>query len=157
MQLRFDIENDVSILKDKKFNYDYYLDSFLEVFIKDNNNELSLFSTTMHSTIIIELSELLTELHQTGKKQTLDPFGNANTYTLEKVGNNIIVTNFDKLSNKEEWKHSFELVEFTNAYIKEMKKYLNAMVNVEANITNNQNYILLRERLSMLEKSVQPK
>lgn len=152
MQFRFDIENDVSILRNENFNYDYYLDSFLEVFIEENNKEFSLFSTTMHSTIIIDLSEKLIELYKTGKKQILDPFGNANIYTFEKVSNNITITNFDKFSNLEEWKYSFNFSGFIKAYIKELKRYLNTMVTVEADIINHPNYILLRDGLGILEE-----
>ena len=33
MKIRFDIENDVSVLKNKNVHADFYLDSYLEVFV----------------------------------------------------------------------------------------------------------------------------
>jgi len=109
MKIRFDNENDVSVLKNKNVHADFYLDSYLEVFVMNNNKWVFLFSTTIHSTIVIELNQLLIKLHKTGKKQVLDTFGNANVYIFNKVGENLLITNFDKFSNKEEWLYSFSV------------------------------------------------
>ena len=43
MKIRFDIENDVSVLKNKKVHADFYLDSYLEVFVIEKNKEVLLF------------------------------------------------------------------------------------------------------------------
>ncbi|WP_337982479.1 hypothetical protein [Lysinibacillus sp. C5.1] len=85
MKIRFDLEDDdVTVLKSKNIRADFYLDSYLEVFVLENNQETLLFSTTLHSTIIITFSRQLIELHRTCKKQVLDTFGNANVYTFKK-------------------------------------------------------------------------
>ncbi|MCS1381489.1 hypothetical protein [Lysinibacillus sphaericus] len=157
MKIRFDIENDVSVLKNKNVHADFYLDSYLEVFVIEKNKEVLLFFTTMHSTIVIDFNQLLIELHQTGKEQTLETFGNANIYTFKKVGSNMLITNFDEFSNTEEWQYTFAIMEFTKAYIKELKRYLHAMVMEEANIMKRPNFILLRQGLNELEEIVQEK
>lgn len=150
MKIKFVIENDVSVLKDKNFNYDYYLDSYLELFIEDSKQESLLLSTTMHNTILIALCDILIELNKNGKKQTLETFGNPNTYTFEKSSSNISITNFDKFSNQVECKYTFNLVEFTNSYIKEITSYLDLMENTECNIAKHSNYVLLKEKLNVL-------
>ncbi|MEK5332326.1 MULTISPECIES: hypothetical protein [unclassified Lysinibacillus] len=157
MKIRFDIENDVSVLKNKNVHADFYLDSYLEVFVIEKNKEVLLFFTTMHSTIVIDFNQLLIELHQTGKEQTLETFGNANIYTFKKEGGNILITNFDEFSNTEEWLYSFDFMEFTKAYTKELRRYLHAMVMEEANIMKRPNFILLRQGLNDLEKIVKEK
>lgn len=149
MKIKFVIENDVSVLKDKNFNYDYYLDSYLELFIEDSKQESLLLSTTMHNTILIALCDILIELNKNGKKQTLETFGNPNTYTFEKSSSNISITNFDKFSNQVECKYTFNHVEFTNSYIKEIT-YLDLMENTECNIAKHSNYVLLKEKLNVL-------
>lgn len=151
MRLKFEIENDVSVLRDKKYGYDFYLDSFLEVVVHDKDSKFSLFSTTMHSTIIITFTELLIELHKTGRKQTFDPFGNANVYTLERIRKDLKITNFSALDDQVEYVHVLNFTDFTNAYLKEIERYLKAMIAVEANIAEHQDYVLLFERLNMLK------
>lgn len=150
MKIKFVIENDVSVLKDRNFNYDYYLDSYLELFIEDSKQESLLLSTTMHNTILIALCDILIELNNNGKKQTLETFGNSNTYTFEKSSSNILITNFDKFSNQVECKYTFNHVEFTNSYIKEITSYLDLMENTECNIAKHSNYVLLKEKLNVL-------
>ncbi|WP_409369953.1 hypothetical protein [Lysinibacillus sp. 38-6] len=157
MKIRFDNENDVSVLKNKNVHADFYLDSYLEVFVMNNNKWVFLFSTTIHSTIIIELNQLLIKLHKTGKKQVLDTFGNANVYIFNKAGENLLITNFDKFSNKEEWLYSFDFMEFTKAYTKELRRYLRAMVMEEADIMKRPNFVLLSQGLLELEDIVQEK
>ncbi|MCT6926068.1 hypothetical protein [Metasolibacillus sp.] len=154
MQLIFNIENDIAVLKDTNLGPDYYLDSFLEVFIQDMNKEFSFFSTTMHSTILIALCDLLTQLHPNGEKQILDTFGNSNTYTFEISNNDIIITNFDHFSHEEEWKHSFNFFEFTVAYTAELRNYLTTMKNVDIHIEKHSSYKLLSEKLILLEKII---
>jgi len=151
MRLKFEIENDVSVLLDKRYGYDFYLDSFLEVLVHNKDSEFSLFSTTMHSTIIITFTELLIELYKTGHTQTFDPFGNANIYTLERVSNDLKITNLSAFGDQVEYVHILNFTDFTNAYSKEMERYLKAMMAVEANIAEHPDYVLLFERLNMLK------
>ena len=111
----------------------------------------------MHSTIVIDFNQLLIELHQTGKEQTLETFGNANIYNFKKVGRNMLITNFDEFSNTEEWQYSFDIIEFTKAYLKELKRYLHALVMEEANIMKRPNFKLLKQGLFELEGIIQEK
>lgn len=157
MKIRFDLEDDVSVLKNKHVHADFYLDSYLEVFVIENNKEIFLFSTTLHSTIVIELIQLLIKLYKTGREQILNTFGNANIYTLKTDINNLIITNFDEFSNSVEWQYEFDFMGFTKAYTKELRRYLHAMVMEEANIMKRPNFILLRQGLKELEEIVQEK
>lgn len=157
MKIRFDIENDVSVLKNQKVHADFYLDSYLEVFVIENNKAILLFSTTIHSTIIITFSRQLMELYLTGKKFILDTFGNANFYTFKKAGNNVVITNFDEFSKSQEWQYTFDFIDFLKAYTKELRQYLQAMVTEEANIMKRPNFILLKDRLKSLEEVVYAK
>ena len=155
MKIRFDLEeDDVSVLKNKNVRADYYLDSYLEVFALENNKNIFLFSTTLHSTIIITFSRQLIELHRTSKKQVLDTFGNANVYTYKKEGENIVITNFDEFSDAQEWQYTFDFMEFTKAYTKELKRYLQAMVAKEPNNMKRPNFKLLSQGLAALEAIV---
>ena len=157
MKIRFDLEDDVSVLKNKHVHADFYLDSYLELFVIENIKEIFLFSTTLHSTIVIELIQLLIKLYKTGREQFLNTFGNANIYTLKTDINNLIITNFDEFSNSVEWQYEFDFMEFTKAYTKELRRYLHAMVMEEANIMKRPNFILLRQGLNELEEIVQEK
>lgn len=121
MKIRFDLEDDdLSVLQNKNIRPDFYLDSYLEVLVIENNKEFFLFSTTLHSTIIITFSGHLIELHRTCKEQVLDTFGNANVYTLKKIGSNLLITNFDEFSNSVEWQYAFDFMAFTKAYTNEL-------------------------------------
>ncbi|AHN24322.1 hypothetical protein [Lysinibacillus varians] len=158
MKIRFDLEDDdVTVLKSKNIRADFYLDSYLEVFVLENNQETLLFSTTLHSTIIITFSRQLIELHRTCKKQVLDTFGNANVYTFKKVEKYIVITNFDVFSNSEEWQYTFEFKAFVKAYTKELRRHLQNLVVKDANIMKRPNFILLRQGLNELEEIVQEK
>ncbi len=158
MKIRFDLEDDdVTVLKSKNIRADFYLDSYLEVFVLENNQETLLFSTTLHSTIIITFSRQLIELHRTCKKQVLDTFGNANVYTFKKVEKYIVITNFDVFSNSEEWQYTFEFKAFVKAYTKELRRHLQNLVVKDANIIKRPNFILLRKGLNELEEIVQEK
>ncbi|QPQ35159.1 MULTISPECIES: hypothetical protein [unclassified Lysinibacillus] len=158
MKIRFDLEeDDVSVLKNKTVHADYYLDSYLEVFVLENNKETLLFSTTLHSTIVIELNHLLIDLYQTGEERVLDTFGNANVYTYKKEGKNIVITNFDEFSDAQEWQYIFDFMEFTKAYTKELKRYLQAMVAQEPNNMKRPNFKLLSQGLAALEAIVEAK
>ncbi|MEK5332328.1 hypothetical protein [Lysinibacillus sp. FSL W8-0992] len=155
MKIRFDLEeDDVSVLQNKTVHADYYLDSYLEVFVLENNKEILLFSTTLHSTIVIEFNHLLLDLYQTGEERVLDTFGNANVYTYKKEGKNIVITNFDKFSDAQEWQYIFDFMEFTKAYTKELKRYLQAMVAQEPNNMKRPNFKLLSQGLAALEAIV---
>ncbi len=155
MKIRFDLEeDDVSVLQNKTVHADYYLDSYLEVFVLENNKETLLFSTTLHSTIVIELNHLLIDLYQTGEERVLDTFGNANVYTYKKEGKNIVITNFDEFSDAQEWQYIFDFMEFTKAYTKELKRYLQAMVAKEPNNMKRPNFMLLSQGLAALEAIV---
>ncbi len=155
MEIRFDLEeDDVSVLQNKTVHADYYLDSYLEVFVLENNKETLLFSTTLHSTIVIELNHLLIDLYQTGEERVLDTFGNANVYTYKKEGKNIVITNFDEFSDAQEWQYIFDFMEFTKAYTKELKRYLQAMVAQEPNNMKRPNFKLLSQGLAALEAIV---
>ncbi|MFJ7662805.1 hypothetical protein ACIQXW_10425 [Lysinibacillus sp. NPDC097162] len=155
MKIRFDLEeDDVSVLKNKTVHADYYLDSYLEVFVLANNKEILLFSTTLHSTIVIEFNHLLLDLYQTGEERVLDTFGNANVYTYKKEGKNIVITNFDAFSDSQEWQYTFDFMEFTKAYTKELKRYLQAMVAKEPNNMKRPNFKLLIQGLAALEAIV---
>ncbi|MFJ7646480.1 hypothetical protein ACIQ1H_02960 [Lysinibacillus sp. NPDC097279] len=158
MKIRFDLEeDDVSVLQNKTVHADYYLDSYLEVFIIENNKEILLFSTTIHSTIIITFSQQLLELYQTGKKLILDTFGNANVYTFKKAGNNVFITNFSVFSNSEEWQYTFEFKAFLKAYTKGLRQHLQNLIGKDANIVKRPDFILLREKLMNLEEVVHRK
>ncbi len=155
MEIRFNLEeDDVSVLQNKTVHADYYLDSYLEVFVLENNKETLLFSTTLHSTIVIELNHLLIDLYQTGEERVLDTFGNANVYTYKKEGKNIVITNFDEFSDAQEWQYIFDFMEFTKAYTKELKRYLQAMVAKEPNNMKRPNFMLLSQGLAALEAIV---
>lgn len=155
MKIRFDLEeDDVSVLQNKTVHADFYLDSYLEVFVLENNKETLLFSTTIHSTIVIELNHLLIDLYQTGEERVLDTFGNANVYTYKKEGKNIVITNFDEFSDAQEWQYIFDFMEFTKAYTKELKRYLQAMVAQEPNNMKRPNFKLLIQGLAALEAIV---
>ena len=155
MKIRFDLEeDDVSVLQNKTVHADYYLDSYLEVFVLENNKETLLFSTTLHSTIVIEFNHLLLDLYQTGEERVLDTFGNANVYTYKKEGKNIVITNFDEFSDAQEWQYIFDFMEFTKAYTKELKRYLQAMVAKEPNNMKRPNFKLLSQGLAALEAIV---
>ncbi len=155
MKIRFDLEeDDVSVLQNKTVHADYYLDSYLEVFVLENNKETLLFSTTLHSTIVIEFNHLLLDLYQTGEERVLDTFGNANVYTYKKEGENIVITNFDEFSDAQEWQYIFDFMEFTKAYTKELKRYLQAMVAKEPNNMKRPNFKLLSQGLAALEAIV---
>jgi len=155
MEIRFDLEeDDVSVLQNKTVHADFYLDSYLEVFVLENNKETLLFSTTIHSTIVIELNHLLIDLYQTGEERVLDTFGNANVYTYKKEGKNIVITNFDEFSDAQEWQYIFDFMEFTKAYTKELKRYLQAMVAQEPNNMKRPNFKLLSQGLAALEAIV---
>ncbi len=158
MKIRFDLEeDDVSILQNKNVHADFYLDSYLEVFVIENNKETLLFSTTIHSTIIITFSQQLLELYQTGKKLILDTFGNANVYTFKKAGNNVFITNFSVFSNSEEWQYTFEFKAFLKAYTKGLRQHLQNLIGKDANIVKRPDFILLREKLMNLEEVVHRK
>jgi len=158
MKIRFDLEeDDVSVLQNKTVHADYYLDSYLEVFVLENNKETLLFSTTLHSTIVIEFNHLLLDLYQTGEERVLDTFGNANVYTYKKEGENIVITNFDEFSDAQEWQYIFDFMEFTKAYTKELKRYLQAMVAQEPNNMKRPNFKLLSQGLAALEAIVEAK
>jgi len=155
MKIRFDLEeDDVSVLQNKTVHADYYLDSYLEVYVLENNKETLLFSTTLHSTIVIEFNHLLLDLYQTGEERVLDTFGNANVYTYKKEGENIVITNFDEFSDAQEWQYIFDFMEFTKAYTKELKRYLQAMVAKEPNNMKRPNFKLLSQGLAALEAIV---
>ncbi|MFJ7646481.1 hypothetical protein ACIQ1H_02965 [Lysinibacillus sp. NPDC097279] len=155
MKIRFDLEeDDVSVLQNKNVHADFYLDSYLEVFVIENNKETLLFSTTLHSTIVIEFNHLLLDLYQTGEERVLDTFGNANVYTYKKEGENIVITNFDEFSDAQEWQYIFDFMEFTKAYTKELKRYLQAMVAKEPNNMKRPNFKLLSQGLAALEAIV---
>ncbi|MGE7841002.1 hypothetical protein ACQKNX_09445 [Lysinibacillus sp. NPDC093712] len=157
MKIRYDFENDVSVLKNKNVRADYYLDSYLEVFALENNKNIFLFSTTLHSTIIITFSRQLIELHRTSKKQVLDTFGNANVYTFKKVGNYMVITNFDVFSNSEEWEYTFDFKAFVKAYTKALRRHLGNLVVKDANIIKRPNFVLLRQGLNELDAILQEK
>ncbi len=158
MKIRFDLEeDDVSVLQNKNVHADYYLDSYLEVFVIENNKENLLFSTTIHSTIIITFSQQLLELYQTGKKLILDTFGNANVYTFKKAGNNVFITNFSVFSNSEEWQYTFEFKAFLKAYTKGLRQHLQNLIGKDANIVKRPDFILMREKLMNLEEVVHRK
>ncbi len=158
MKIRFDLEeDDVSVLQNKNVHADFYLDSYLEVFVIENNKETLLFSTTIHSTIIITFSQQLLELYQTGKKLILDTFGNANVYTFKKAGNNVFITNFSVFSNSEEWQYTFEFKAFLKAYTKGLRQHLQNLIGKDANIVKRPDFILLREKLMNLEEVVHRK
>ncbi|MFJ6207505.1 hypothetical protein [Lysinibacillus sp. NPDC092081] len=151
MQIKFKVDEDIFVLKNEDLGYDYYFDSFLEVFVSDGDIEEVLFSTTMHSTIVIEFNELLIRLHQANEVQKLDPFGNANIISFERKGHNLIITNFSQLSSNNEWIHTFDLFDFTTAYINELKRYLNALVAVDSNVIKYKSFIYLQEGLDSLQ------
>ena len=152
MKIRFDLEDDdLSVLQNKNIRADFYLDSYLEVFVLENNKEIFLFSTTIHSTIIITLSRQLLELYKTGKKLVLDTFGNANVYTFKKVGNNIVITNFDVFTNAEAWQYTFDFNAFLKAYTNELRRHLRNLTEKDANIINCSDFLLLKESLKSLE------
>ena len=158
MEIRFDLEeDDVSVLQNKNVHADFYLDSYLEVFVIENDKETLLFSTTIHSTIIITFSQQLLELYQTGKKLILDTFGNANVYTFKKAGNNVFITNFSVFSNSEEWQYTFEFKAFLKAYTKGLRQHLQNLIGKDANIVKRPDFILLREKLMNLEEVVHRK
>jgi len=158
MKIRFDLEDDdLSVLQNKNIRADFYLDSYLEVFILENNKNIFLFSTTLHSTIIITFSRQLIELHRTCKKQVLDTFGNANVYTFKKVGSYMVITNFDVFSNSEEWEYTFDFKVFVKAYTKELRRHLENLVVKDANIIKRPNFVLLKQGLLELEGIVQGK
>ena len=152
MKIRFDLEDDdLSVLQNKNVHADFYLDSYLEVFVLENNKEIFLFSTTIHSTIIITFSRQLLELYETGKKLVLDTFGNANVYTFKKVGNNIVITNFDVFTNAEAWQYTFDFNAFLKAYTNELRRHLRNLTEKDANIIKCSDFILLKESLKSLE------
>ncbi|OEC00551.1 hypothetical protein GY31_17105 [Lysinibacillus sphaericus] len=152
MKIRFDLEDDdLSVLQNKNIRADFYLDSYLEVFVLENNKEIFLFSTTIHSTIIITFSRQLLELYETGKKLVLDTFGNANVYTFKKVGNNIVITNFDVFTNAEAWQYTFDFNAFLKAYTNELRRHLRNLTEKDANIIKCSDFILLKESLKSLE------
>ncbi|POZ55860.1 hypothetical protein LYSIN_00643 [Lysinibacillus sphaericus] len=152
MKIRFDLEDDdLSVLQYKNIRADFYLDSYLEVFVLENNKEIFLFSTTIHSTIIITFSRQLLELYETGKKLVLDTFGNANVYTFKKVGNNIVITNFDVFTNAEAWQYTFDFNAFLKAYTNELRRHLRNLTEKDANIIKCSDFILLKESLKSLE------
>lgn len=155
MKIRFDLEDDdLSVLQNKNIRADFYLDSYLEVFVLENNQKTLLFSTTIHSTIIITFSRQLIELYQTGKKLILDTFGNANVYTFKKVGNNLIITNFSVYSNSEEWEYTYDFKAFLKAYTKGLRLHLQNLIVKDAKIVKRPDFILLKERLKSLEEVV---
>ena len=155
MKIRFDFEDDdVTVLKSKNIRADFYLDSYLEVFVLENNQKTLLFSTTIHSTIIITFSRQLIELYQTGKKLILDTFGNANVYTFKKVGNNLIITNFSVYSNSEEWEYTYDFKAFLKAYTKGLRIHLQNLIIKDAKIVKRPDFILLKERLKSLEEVI---
>lgn len=154
MKIRFDLEDDVSVLQNKNVHADFYLDSYLEVFVLENNQKTLLFSTTIHSTIIITFSRQLIELYQTGKKLILDTFGNANVYTFKKVGNNLIITNFSVYSNSEEWEYTYDFKAFLKAYTKGLRIHLQNLIIKDAKIVKRPDFILLKERLKSLEEVI---
>lgn len=156
MKIRFDLEDDVSVLKNKHVHADFYLDGYLEVFVIENNKEIFLFSTTLHSTIVIELIQLLIKLYKTGREQTLETFGNANIYTFKKVGSNMLITNFDEFSNSVEWQYTFDFMAFTKAYTNELRQHLKNLVEKDAKIIKRPNFMLLRQGLNELEIVVAP-
>lgn len=43
MKIRFNLEDDVSVFQNKNVHADFYLDSYLEVFILENNQKTLLF------------------------------------------------------------------------------------------------------------------
>lgn len=95
MQIRFELEEGISILNN------LYVDGYLKVFANDNNeDELLFFTTTGHSTILSDFTSKLKTLHQTGKSQKLNPFGNANILTLEKNRSKLIVSHSKKKLEK---------------------------------------------------------
>ncbi|WP_432702824.1 hypothetical protein [Lysinibacillus sphaericus] len=152
MKIRFDLEDDdLSVLQNKNIRADFYLDSYLEVFVLENNKEIFLFSTTIHSTIIITFSRQLLELYETGKKLVLDTFGNANVYTFKKVGNNIVITNFDVFTNAEAWQYTFDFNAFLKAYTNELRRHLRNLTEKDANIIKCTDFNLLKESLKSLE------
>ncbi|WP_170219845.1 hypothetical protein, partial [Lysinibacillus mangiferihumi] len=144
-------DDDLSVLQNKNIRADFYLDSYLEVFVLENNKEIFLFSTTIHSTIIITFSRQLLELYETGKKLVLDTFGNANVYTFKKVGNNIVITNFDVFTNAEAWQYTFDFNAFLKAYTNELRRHLRNLTEKDANIIKCSDFILLKESLKSLE------
>ncbi|MCS1381488.1 hypothetical protein NXZ75_04715 [Lysinibacillus sphaericus] len=154
MKIRFDLEDDVSVLQNKNVHADFYLDSYLEVFVLENNQKTLLFSTTIHSTIIITFSRQLIELYQTGKKLILDTFGNANVYTFKKVGNNLIITNSSVYSNSEEWEYTYDFKAFLKAYTKGLRIHLQNLIIKDAKIVKRPDFILLKERLKSLEEVI---
>ena len=155
MKIRFDLEDDdLSVLQNKNVHVDFYLDSYLEVFVIDDNKEMLLFFTTIHSTIVIDFNQLLIELHQTGKEQVLDTFGNANVYTFKKVGSNLLITNFDEFSNSVEWQYTYDFKEFLKAYTKGLRLHLQNLIIKDAKIVKRPDFILLKERLKSLEEVV---
>ncbi|TKI67095.1 hypothetical protein FC756_13750 [Lysinibacillus mangiferihumi] len=157
MKIRFDLEDDdVSVFHNKNVHADFYLDSYLEVFVIEDNKEILLFFTTIHSTIVIDFNQLLIELHQTGKEQVLDTFGNANVYTFKKVGSNLLITNFDEFSNSQEWQYTFDFMAFTKAYTNELRQHLKNLVEKDAKIIKRPNFMLLRQGLNELEIVVAP-
>ncbi|WP_432702825.1 hypothetical protein [Lysinibacillus sphaericus] len=157
MKIRFDLEDDdASVLQNKDVHADFYLDSYLEVFVIENNKEFFFFSTTLHITIIITFSRQLIELHQTGKEQVLDTFGNANVYTFKKVGSNLLITNFDEFSNSVEWQYTFDFNAFLKAYTNELRQHLKNLVEKDAKIIKRPNFMLLRQGLNELEIVVAP-
>ncbi|KUF32750.1 MULTISPECIES: hypothetical protein [Lysinibacillus] len=151
MRIKFNVDEDIFVLKNEDLGYDYYFDSYLEVLVSDGDVEELLFSTTMHSTIVIELNELLIRLHQTNEVQKLDPFGNANIISFEKKGHNLIITNYSQLSGNNEWVHTFDLFDFTSAYINELKRYLNSLMAVDSNVIKYKSFVYLKEGLDSLQ------
>ncbi|MDM5233400.1 hypothetical protein [Lysinibacillus pakistanensis] len=149
MQIRFELEDDTSILDN------LYFDGYIKVIANDNNEDaLLFFTTTGHSTILGEFTSILKTLYQTGKSQLLDPFGNADILTLEKNGSKLIISHSKKIGENSDYLHSFNFTEFLTAYIKELQRYLTTASKADANIVTFETYVYLKRGLDTLQEII---
>jgi len=122
------------------------------MFANDNNeDELLFFTTTGHSTIVGDFTSKLITLHQTGKSQKLDPFGNADILTLEKSRSKLIISHSKKILKNSRWLHTFNFTEFLAAYIKALQRYLATAKKADTNIETIKTYVYLKEGLDTLQ------
>lgn len=148
MKIELNIEEFEDLTEEENNSLRFYYGNPINLVVKENGKKIIELNSTFHDAILIEILSILADFKDKKKmKRHLEAYDNAQTYFFEKENDEIYITNFDDYEEKLEWRKAVGHLEFTNAFVKEIVKYLEKLVTRYPEAISSDSYSLMKKFL----------
>lgn len=148
LKIELDIEEYEDLTEEENSSLRCYYGNPINLVVKDNGKKIIELNSTFHDAFLIEILSILAEFKEKKKgKRQLESYDNAQTYFFEKENDELVITNFDDYEEKLEWRKSIGYLAFTNAFVKEIYKYLDKLVDRYPEAISSDSFSLMKKFL----------